>query len=57
MHPILYAREVKFMTEKTFSEALIAEWYRLNGWLVETGIPLVKDKTVKTGSRGEARAF
>jgi hypothetical protein len=42
------------MTEKTFSEALIAERYRLNGWLVETGIPLVTDKTVKTGSRGEA---
>jgi len=42
------------MTEKTFSEALIAEWYRLNGWLVETGIPLVTDKTVMTGSRGEA---
>ena len=42
------------MTEKTFSEVLMAEWYRLNGWLVETGVPLVTAKTVKTGSRGEA---
>lgn len=42
------------MTEQTFSESLIADWYRLDGWLVETGIPLVTDKTVKTGSRGEA---
>jgi len=42
------------MPEQPFSEALIAEWYPLNGWLVETGIPLVTDKTVKIGSRGEA---